>query len=250
MGHGHASLQRIDVLGAILCAAATICLILGLTWGGQQRAAWTSPPVLGMLAAGIVLLILFLFVERLAREPILPLDLFRNPVFRVGASLSLLQSMVLLGLALYLPLFFQGVLHVSPTRTGLVMTPFSISMVAGAVLSGLAINRLKRYRMIAIGAALLMSVGSFLTHTPGSGFEHSSGDRVHGADGCGHWCRSSRYRWSQSRMRCQSTSLAVGTAALRYLGQVGATLGIAIVGTVVTSGVSGDLMSQLPTNRH
>src|SRR6185295_17969160 len=80
----------------------------------------------------------------------------------VGALLTLLQSMVLLGLALYLPLFFQGVLSVSPTSAGLVMTPFSLSMVAGAVLGGMAINRLKRYRVIAIGAALLMSIGAFL----------------------------------------------------------------------------------------
>src|SRR2546421_13025040 len=159
---GWESLRRIDVLGALLCATATISLMLGLTWGGDQVYAWTSVQVLGMLAAGILLFGLFLLAERKAREPILPLDLFRNPIFSVGALLTLLQSMVLLGLALYLPLFFQGVLAVSPTSAGLVMTPFSLSMVAGAVLSGIAINQLKRYRIVAIGAALLMSLGTLL----------------------------------------------------------------------------------------
>lgn len=124
--NGWASLRRIDVLGAVLCAAATICLMLGLTWGGEQTSAWTSAPVLGMLAAGVLLFVLFLFAERKAKEPILPLDLFRNSIFSVGAALTLLQGMVLLGLTLYLPLFFQGVLAVSPTNAGLVMTPFSV----------------------------------------------------------------------------------------------------------------------------
>ena len=56
--------------------------------------------MLSLLAAGILLLVLFLFAERKAREPILPLDLFRNMIFSVGALLALLQNMVLLGLAI------------------------------------------------------------------------------------------------------------------------------------------------------
>src|SRR5581483_4072752 len=153
---GNISLRQIDFLGAILSAAATVGLILGLTWGGERVGAWASAPVIGILATGVLLLGLFLYVERRASEPILPLDLFRNPIFGVGALLTLLQSMVLLGLALYLPLFFQGVLGVSPTSAGLVMTPFSLSMVAGAMFSSMAIARLKRYRVVAVVAALLM----------------------------------------------------------------------------------------------
>src|SRR3989440_1006794 len=103
--NGWESLRRIDFLGAILCAAATICLMLGLTRGGEQISAWTSSQVLSLLAAGVLLLVLFLFAERKAHEPILPLDLFRNMIFSVSASLALLPNMVLLGLALYLPLF-------------------------------------------------------------------------------------------------------------------------------------------------
>src|SRR5258708_32163148 len=76
-----------------------------------------------------------------------------------------MPMMVVLGFRLSLPLFLQGVLAVSPTSAGLVMTPFSMSMVVGAVLSSMAVNRLKRYRVIAIAAALLMSAGAFLiTH--------------------------------------------------------------------------------------
>ncbi len=244
---GVASLRRIDVLGAILCAAATICLILGLTWGGERISAWSSPPVLGMLAVGILLLALFLFVERKASEPILPLDLFRNPVFTVGVSLTLLQSMVLLGLALYLPLFFQGVLAVSPTNAGLVMTPFSMSMVVGAMLSSMAINRLQRYRVVAVVAALLMSAGAFLIMgmTAATGIPLAILFMVLTGTGIGSFFTLPMVAVQNA---LPASQLGVSTAALRYLGQVGATLGIAIVGTAVTSGVSGDLMSHLPAN--
>jgi EmrB/QacA subfamily drug resistance transporter len=244
--NGWESVCRIDFLGAILCAAATICLLLGLTWGGEQLSAWTSPKVLTMLVAGILLLVLFLFAERKAHEPILPLDLFRNQIFSVGASLALLQNMVLLGLALYLPLFFQGVLAVSPTSAGLVMTPFSVSMVVGAILSTQVIGRLKRYRVIGIVAALLMSAGTFLITlmTPATGIALAISILILTGIGIGPFFTLPMVAVQNA---LPAERLGVSTAGLRYLGQLGASLGIAIVGTVVTSSVSGDPINHLPT---
>lgn len=244
--NGWKSLRRIDFLGAILCAAATICLMLGLTWGGEQVSAWTSLKVLSMLVAGVLLFVLFLFVESKASEPLLPLDLFRNPIFSVGALLVLLQGMVLLGLTLYLPLFFQGALAVSPTSAGLVMTPFSLSMVAGAIVSGQVIGRFKRYRVVGIVAALVMSVGTFLITlmTPETGIVLAISILVLTGVGIGPF-------FSLPMVAVQNAlpadRLGVSMAGLRYLGQLGASLGIAIVGTVFSSSVSGDLMSHLPT---
>jgi EmrB/QacA subfamily drug resistance transporter len=244
---GWRSLRHIDALGAFLCAAATISLMLGLTWGSDQVYAWASLQVLGMLALGISLFILFLLVERRVQEPILPLDLFRNRIFSAGAALSLLQMMVLLGFTLYLPLFFQEVLAVSPTNAGLVMTPFSVSMVVGAMLSSAVINVLQRYRIVAIMGALLMSLGAFLITrmTPTTSLLQAIGFMVLAGIGAGTF-------FSLPTLVVQNalpeSRLGVSTAALRYLGQVGASLGIALVGTVVTSAASGNLMSRLPTN--
>jgi MFS family permease len=155
--------------------------------------------------------------------------------------------MVLLGLALYLPLFFQGVLQVSPTSAGLVMTPFSLSMVAGAVVSGMAINRLQRFRIVAVFAALLMSVGALLIarRSPSTSIALAIGFMALTGVGIGAF-------FSLPMVAVQNalpaSQLGVSTAAVRYLGQVGATLGIAIVGAAVASGVSGDLLSQLPAS--
>ncbi len=246
--NGWASLRHIDFLGAILCAAATICLLLGLTWGGEQVSAWASPRVLAMLAVSLLLFVLFVFTERRAYEPVLPLDLFRNRIFGVGAALALLQNMALLGLALYLPLFFQGVLAVSPTAAGLIMTPFSVSMVIGAMLGSQAIGRLKRYRIVAIVAALLMSIGAFLITlmTPAIGIALAIGILTLTGIGIGPF-------FSLPMVAVQNAMppdrLGISTAGLRYLGQLGASLGIAIVGTVVSSSISGDLLQHLPTDQ-
>ncbi|GHO86643.1 MFS transporter [Dictyobacter formicarum] len=244
---GWKSLRRIDVAGAIFCAAATICLMLGLTWGSANISAWTSAQVLGIIAVGILLLILFVFTERRANEPILPLDLFRRSVFRIGAALVLLQSMVLLGLALYLPLFVQGVLGVSPTNAGLIMTPFSVSMVAGSILGSMALNKLRRYRVVAVAGALIMSVGTLMITlmTPAYNIGLIIGILILTGIGIGPF-------FSLPMVAVQNalpaSQLGISTAALRYLGQVGATLGIAIVGTVIASTVSGNLMGHLPTD--
>jgi EmrB/QacA subfamily drug resistance transporter len=244
---GWASLRQIDGLGAVLCAAATICLMLGLTWGSDQIYAWNSVQVPGMLLSGIVLFILFLRVERKASEPILPLDLFRSRIFSAGASLSLLQMMVMMGLALYLPLFIQGVLAISPTDAGLVMTPFSVSMVIGAIASSALMGALKRYQAVAIGSALLMGVGVFLITlmTPATSVPQAILFMVLTGIGAGTF-------FSLPMVAVQNalptSQLGVSTAAVRYLGQLGAALGIAVVGTAVASASSGNLMSHLPSN--
>jgi hypothetical protein len=125
--------MKIDFLGAVISTIATICLMLGLTWGSSQMYAWNSPQVIGLLVAGAALFALLIQVERKAAEPILPLELFRNQVWSCVALLTMLQMMVLMGLSLFL----QGVLVVSPTAAGLVMTPLSVSMVIGAIRTSL-----------------------------------------------------------------------------------------------------------------
>lgn len=244
---GWRSVRSIDFPGALLCAAATISLMLGLTWGGDQIYAWNSGQVLSMLTTGLVLFGLFLIVEKRAQEPILPLDLFQNQIFSTGALLSLLQAMVLLGFSLYLPLFLQGVLAVSPTSAGLVMTPFSLSMVLGAMVSSALISKLKRYQVVAIIGAVVMSAGTLLITlmTPTTSLPQAILFTVLAGTGTGTF-------FSLPMLVVQNAlpqnRLGVSTAALRYLGQIGASLGIAIVGTVITSASSGNQLSHLPTS--
>jgi EmrB/QacA subfamily drug resistance transporter len=246
-GTGWIAVRHIDFLGAVISAVATICLMLGLTWGSSQTFAWSSPQVLGLLAVGVLLFALFLLIERNASEPILPLDLFRNQAFSVAALLTMLQMMVLLGLSLYLPLFLQGVLAVSPTLAGMMMTPLSLSMVLGAMLAGPIIGALKRYQLILILGALFMAAGSFLLTlmTLATGLLQAILYMVLVGIGTGSFFALGPV----AQNAVPVSRLGVSTATTRYLGQLGATLGIATVGTVVNSAVSGDLTRHLPTDQ-
>src|SRR5579859_630773 len=242
---GWAAVRRIDMPGALLCVTATICLMLGLTWGSSQMLAWSSFLVLSIVGGGLLLFVLFLLVERRASEPILPLSLFRNQVFGVAVLLSMLQMMVLLGLSLYLPLFLQGVQAVSPTVAGLLITPLSLSMVLGAMVAGPIIGALKRYQHVIVLGALLMGTGSFLLTlmTPETGLLQAIVSMILVGLGLGSFFSLSVI----AQNVVPANRLGVSTAATRYLGQVGATLGIALVGTVVSSSIAGNQLHHLPT---
>jgi EmrB/QacA subfamily drug resistance transporter len=244
---GRAAVRHIDFLGAALSATASICLLLGLSLGSDRTYNWASVPVLGPLGVGIVLLALFFIVERRTSEPILPLGLFRNQVFTAASVLSLLQMMLLMGFTLYLPLFLQGVLAISPTISGLVMTPLSISMVAGAMVAGPIIGALKRYQLIAIVGGVFMVAGSFLitTMTLQTSLLQAIVFMILAGIGTGVFFMVPTLA---AQNALPASQMGVSTAATRYLGQLGATLGIAIVGTVVNGGVSGNLMQHLPTD--
>src|SRR6266480_7577131 len=244
---GWAAIRRIDIPGAGLSAAATICLLLGLTWGSSGIYDWSSPQVIGVLIAAAMLFGTFLIVERVIVDPILPLDLFRNQVFAVAAFLSLLQLMVMAGLIIYLPLFLQGVLGVSATYAGAVITPMTVSSVIGAALAGFAITVLKRYQLITILSALVMTAGVFLLSriTPSTSLLEAVIFMVIAGIGLGPFFSVPTIAAQNALPR---TRLGVGTAAVRYLGQLGAVLGVAIVGTVVNNTLASDIAGRLPTS--
>lgn len=242
---GWAAVRRIDFLGAFLAAGATICLLLGLTWGGGQTYDWASPQIIGVLVACAVLFIGFFLVERFAAEPILPLELFRNQVFTVSALLSLLQMMILLGMALYMPFFLQGVLGQSATNSGVTITWQSFSAVIGAMLAGMLMTFWKRYQAITIVGALIMAIGIFMltrmdASTPLLVIIIAL---VIAGIGLGSFFSILNLSAQNALPRKR---LGVGTAAIRYMSEVGATLGIAIVGSVVNSTIANDIVQRVP----
>lgn len=229
---GWNALRRIDVIGAFSSAVATICLLLGLTWGSNEVYAWNSVQVIGVLMTAVLFILLFLLVEQRAVEPLLPLNLFRNQIFAADALLSLLVYMILLGLAIYLPFFLQEVLKVSATNAGLAMTPFLMSVTIGATLAGWLIARRKRYQAIIIVGTVIMTLGVFfLTRIISStNLLETIIFMVVAGLGIGS-IFSVLYVAAQNVLPL--SQLGIGSAVVRYTGQIGSTLGIAIVGTVV-----------------
>jgi EmrB/QacA subfamily drug resistance transporter len=150
----------IDISGAVTVTAATVLFLLALSLGGRQF-AWDSPIVLGIFAAAVLLVVLFVHIEARALDPVVPLGLFRNNVVALSALGSLLQSMGMFGASLFIPLFIQGVLGASATLSGGLLAPMVLTMLITNVAAGLAIAHFGRYKgFLLVGFAV--STGGFL----------------------------------------------------------------------------------------
>lgn len=244
---GWAALRRIDFLGALLASGATICLLLGLSWGSNQTYLWNSPQILSLLIGAGVLYILFGIVERLVPEPLLPLQLFRNQVFSANAALTLFIGMILLPTIIYLPLFLQGVLGESPTNSGLVLTPLTISLAIGAAVSGILISRVGRYQVQTILAVLLLAGGIFLLSgmNANTTFLQASIYMVIAGMGMGTIFPAQTLA---AQNAVEHHRIGVATGVITYLLALGQTLGVAIAGTVVNTTISSDLPNRVPAN--
>ncbi len=142
--------SRLDYLGAMLLSGATACFLLTLTLGGTQL-PWGSLALIGLAAAAVVLAVLFLMWERVAAEPILPLHLFRERVYSVGSLVLALTFMALLGSSTFFPLFFQVVMGLSPSSSGLLIAPQAVGIFISARINGRILVAKGRYKPLQIG---------------------------------------------------------------------------------------------------
>lgn len=241
---GMAAVRRIDFAGAITASAATVCLLLGLTWGGQTY-PWASPPVIGMLVGAVALFVAFYFIERRANEAILPLDLFRNQIFTTGAILSLLVGVALFAVVIYLPLFIQGVLGQSATNSGVVITPLTLTLAIGAALVGQLIYKIGRYQFLSILGAIILTFGVYLMAqmNASTGLGEVTRNMIVVGVGLGMLQPVLTLAVQNAIPR---TRLGVGTSAVTYLRTMGQTLGTAIIGAIVNNTIATQLGSLLP----
>ena len=145
---------KIDWLGALLILLSCTPLLLGITFV-QRAASWTAPEALGCFALGLAFLVALIAQERLASQPMLPLQLFRSPVFSVGILVTSLSSMVMMALVILVPLDYQLVAGLSPKDSGLRMIAMTLGSVTGSFLAGQAVSATGRYRPFAVlGAAV------------------------------------------------------------------------------------------------
>ncbi len=152
---------KIDYAGAGVLAAALSSIVLVASLGGTTW-AWGSPQTIIVAALGLVLFGVFLRIERGAAEPVLPLSLLSDEVFRVAGLLSLIVGFALFGSVTFLPLFFQTVFHSSPTGAGLRLIPLMGGLLLTSVVSGRVISATGRYRAFPIAGTAVMTAGLFL----------------------------------------------------------------------------------------
>ncbi|MER6117414.1 MDR family MFS transporter [Streptomyces sp. NPDC001743] len=151
----------IDYPGIALVTVGASSLILATSWGGNEY-AWGSAVIIGLFAFGLVALALFCLVEFRAKEPMLPMRLFGNPVFTVCSILSFIVGFAMLGAMIYLPTYLQYVDGDSATLSGVRTLPMVIGLLAASVFSGNVVSKTGRYRIFPIVGSLVMAVGLFL----------------------------------------------------------------------------------------
>lgn len=157
-------IRQVDWLGAALLTIGITALLLISVWGGNTY-AWSSSVIVGLAVCVIVTGILLIPVERRAREPIVPLALFRNKVFTTGSTLSALVGAAMFGSLTFMPLFLQAAAGVSATISGLLLMPQMMGLVLTSVVSGRLITSYGRYKVFLIIGTALMSVAYMLLTT-------------------------------------------------------------------------------------
>ncbi|MGV9195274.1 MDR family MFS transporter [Microbacterium sp. MC2] len=161
---GTTAKPKIDVWGMMTLAAATASLILVASWGGNDF-AWTSPVILGLIAATVVLGIAFVFAERRAVEPIIPPALFRDRNFNIATVAGLLIGVAMFGVIGYIPTHLQMTFGADATVAGLLMVPMMGAMLLSSVGTGWLVSRYGRYKWMPLTGAALVTLALVLLGT-------------------------------------------------------------------------------------
>ncbi|MFC4175476.1 MDR family MFS transporter [Microvirga sp. GCM10011540] len=154
--------HRLDLLGAFLMVAATVSLLLALSWGGL-RYPWGSWPIVSLFAGSAVIWVLFAIRMRLAPEPLIPPGVLHNPVVRMGTLSACFGMGTYIGLTIYLPVYFETVRGLSASLSGLALIPLMAGTVVGATLSGRMMAKVTHYkRLPVVGLVVAMAATAVL----------------------------------------------------------------------------------------
>lgn len=225
--------HRIDYLGAGLIVASVTSLLLYLDWAGRDY-GYGAPLPLALLASAVVLGVLFVAQERRATEPIIPLALFKNPVYRMGNIFGFLSGVAMFGAIVFLPIYFQGVMGLTPTMSGLAMLPTVVGIFGASITSGQLISRNGRYKIYPIlGASLLIVAQLLLGHlevtTPY--WQIALYTLIFGA-GLGLTMQTII---TAVQNAVDVRDMGAATASTTFFRQLGASIGTAIFGSVLSS---------------
>lgn len=201
--------------------------------------------MLGLYAAGVVLLAVFIRVELGNPEPILPLRLFTNRVFAASAVASLAVAMVMFGAIFYIPVYAQGVLGADATNSGLIVMPMSVAMIATSMVVGLLITRTGRYKAFMLSGTVVVMVGLWLLTRVHYGSSHLQLSVAMVVIGLGLGACLQTYTLVVQNA-VEARDMGVATAATQFFRSSGATVGIAVLGTVMTSQLGPAIGRHLP----
>lgn len=235
---------RLDVAGILTLTPALVALLMATSWGGTTY-PWLSWPILGLYGVGLVLLAAFVRVELGAPEPLLPLRLFAEGIFTWANVAAFTLSMVMFGAIIYIPVFAQGVLGVGAAESGLVLAPMMVGLILMGTLTGFAITRTGLYKPFMLLGVVVMGVGLWLLTRLGVESTSWQLTLAMAVLGLGLGMAMQQYTLVVQNV-VGRRDLGVATAATQFFRNVGATVGIAVFGSVMTAGLAGAVAARLP----
>ena len=235
---------KIDVVGIVLLAIASTCLVLMTTWGGNTY-DWDSPVIIGLILGAIVAAIAFVLVERRAAEPIMPLHLFKQRNFNLTTVVGLIIGVAMFGALAYLPTYLQMVTGANATQAGLLMIPLMAALLVTSIVSGQIVSRTGRYKWLPMTGMVLVagSLALLSTMTPTLAVWIICGYLAIMGLGLG---MSMQILILIVQNTFPNTEVGTATASNNYFRQIGASLGSAIVGSLFVAKLTQLLTETMP----
>ena len=236
---------RLDYAGMALLVLVVVPLLIGLSLGGVQY-EWFSLQIVGILVFAAVMTVTFVLVERRAEDPIMPLDIYANPVVGISLVAVFITGFAMFGSIIFIPLFFQGVLGASATSSGSFLTPMMLSMVVAATLSGQALSRLGgHYRLQGLIGIGIMTSGVVLTSrmTADTSFGQAVASIMLTGLGLGITFPSFTIAVQNA---APANQLGAVTSATQFYRSIGGALGLAVLGSLMANRFAAGLRESLP----
>jgi EmrB/QacA subfamily drug resistance transporter len=240
--------RNLDYLGALLFTAAISLILVGLTNKIDQATftvhAWTDFGVGGLIAIGAALTIVFLFVEARAKEPIIPLDLWRNRTYVSSLVATFLVSFGFFAAIIFLPRWFQVVRHESATASGYLTFPLLIGLIGSSIVSGQIVARTGRYKAVVLASITLMAIGLFLMTNLTADTDFPTLFLWMFITGIGIGPTLAVFTIVVQNA-VPFEKLGVATSNLTFFRQIGGSVGLAIAGTAFAQGIRDQLPTQV-----
>jgi predicted MFS family arabinose efflux permease len=207
--------------------------------------------VVGAFVAAAVLLVLFAYVERHVKEPILPFDLLRQRTVAAGVASVALVGMAMFGTIAFVPLFVQGVIGTSATSSGVVLTPLMLGAVGTSILSGQWVSRTGHYRLNAIIGPIVLGIGLYLLSRMDTSTTNGEAARNMVIAGVGLGLMMQVFVLIVQNS-VSMRQMGSATALTQFSRQIGATIGVTLMGVIVNQGLpkgigaEGSVVHRLP----
>lgn len=232
--------RKFDYAGGISLIFALVPLLLAFSWAGKDY-AWRSIQIQSMLVVAGIMIGVFIILEGKAVEPVVPLSMFKNVIFLVSVLAAFLSSILLFTVVIYIPLFMQRVLGSGATVSGMIITPMNLSQVVTGIIVGQLIAKTGRYKRLA--------VLSFIVTTGGIGYLSLLGVGVSNFRivvmmillGIGVGTTMPVLSIAVQNVFSQD-QVGVVSAGLQFFRNLGATLGTAMLGTIMAAGMKNGLV--------